>query len=158
MNTIIITVGVIVIALISVLFLISIMSASNKIDRIDSTIKHHLIDIYNRQRDIHDNISCINNNITDSIKEIHTQLKNIIELNNGIKEDNKELVENYQKICDDLATIITTVNEKKTTRRVKRLDDGCRKHKCKCHEENNSQQINKEDTNSKIDFEQEANR
>ena len=151
MNTIIITVGVIVIALISVLLLISIMSASNKVDRIESTIKHHLIDIYNRQRDIHDNI-------TDSTKEIHTQLKSIIELNNGIKEDNKELVENYQKICDDLATIITTVNEKKTTRRVKRLDDGCGKHKCKCHEENNSQQIGKEDTSSKIGFKQEANR
>ena len=158
MNTIIITVGVIVIALISVLLLISIMSASNKVDRIESTIKHHLIDIYNRQSDIHDNISCINNSITDSTKEIHTQLKSIIELNNGIKEDNKELVENYQKICDDLATIITTINEKKTTRRVKRLDDGCGKHKCKCHEENNSQQISKEDTNSKIGFKQEANR
>ena len=151
MNTIIITIGVIVIALISVLLLISIMSASNKVDRIESTIKHHLIDIYNRQRDIYDNI-------TDSTKEIHTQLKSIIELNNGIKEDNKELVENYQKICDDLATIITTVNEKKTTRRVKRLDDGCGKHKCKCHEENNSQQISKEDTSSKIGFKQEANR
>ena len=158
MNTIIITVGVIAIALISVLLLISIMSASNKVDRIESTIKHHLINIYNRQRDIHDNISYINNNITDSTKEVHTQLKSIIELNNGIKEDNKELVENYQKICDDLATIITTVNEKKTTRRVKRLDKVCEKHKCKCHEENNSQQINKEDTSSKIDFKQEANR
>ena len=148
MNTIIITVGVIAIALISVLLLIFIMSASNKVDRIDSTIKHYLIDIYNRQSDIHDNISCINNSITDSTKEIHTQLKSIIELNNGIKEDNKELVENYQKICDDLATIITTVNEKKTTRRVKRLNDGCGTHKCKCHEENNSQQIGKEDPNS----------
>ena len=158
MNTIIITVGVIVIALISVLLLISIISASNKIDRIDSTIKHHLIDIYNRQRDIHSNISCVNKNITDSTKEIHTQLKSIIELNNGIKEDNKELVENYQKICDDLATIITTINEKKTTRRVKRLDNGCGTHKCKCHEENNSQQIGKEDTSSKIGFKQEANR
>lgn len=157
MNTIIITVGVIVIALISVLFLISIMSASNKVDRINSTIKHHLIDIYNRQRDIHDNISCIDNTITDSTKEIHTQLKSIIELNNGIKEDNKELVENYQKICDDLATIITTINEKKTTRRVKRLNDGCGTHKCKCHEENNSKQIGKEDTSSKIGFKQEAN-
>ena len=157
MNTIIITVGVIVIALISVLLLISIMSASNKVDRVDSTIKHHLIDIYNRQDNINDNISNINKNININIKEIHTQLKSIIELNNGIKEDNKELVENYQKICDDLATIITTVNEKKTTRRVKRLDDGCRKHKCKCHEENNSQQIDKEDTSSKIDFKQEAN-
>ena len=151
MNTIIITVGVIVIALISVLLLISIMSASNKVDRVDSTIKHHLIDIYNRQRDIHDNI-------TDSTKEIHTQLKSIIELNNGIKEDNKELVENYQKICDDLATIITTINEKKATRRVKRLNDGYGTHKCKCHEENNSQQIGKEDTSSKIGFKQEANR
>ena len=157
MNTIIITVGVIVITLISVLLLISIMSASNKVDRIESTIKHHLINIYNRQRDIHDNISCINNNITDSTKEIHTQLKSIIELNNGIKEDNKELVENYQKICDDLATIITTINEKKTTRRVKRLDNGCGTHKCKCHEENNFQQISKEDTSSKIGFKQEAN-
>ena len=150
MNTIIITVGVIVIVLISALLLISIMSASNKIDRIDSTIKHHLINIYDKECFIYDNI-------TDSAKEIHTQLKSIIELNNGIKEDNKELVENYQKICDDLATIITTVNEKKITRRVKRLDDGCGKHKCKCHEENNSQQIGKEDTSSKIDFKQEAN-
>ena len=79
-------------------------------------------------------------------------------MNNGIKEDNKELVENYQKICDDLATIITTINEKKTTRRVKRLDNGCGTHKCKCHEENNSQQICKEDTSSKIGFKQEANR
>ena len=155
MNTIIITVGVIVIALISVLLLISIISASNKVDRIESTIKHHLIDIYNRQRDIHDNISCIDNNITDSTKESHTQLKSILELNNGIKEDNKELVENYQKICDDLVTIITTINEKKTTRRVNRL--GCGTHKCKCHEENNSQQISKEDTSSKIGFKQEAN-
>ena len=155
MNTIIITVGVIVIALISVLLLISIMSGSNKVDRIESTIKHHLLHIYNRQSDIHDNISCINNSITDSIKEIHTQLKSIIELNNGIKEDNKELVENYQKICDDLATIITTLNENKTTRRVKRL--GCGTHKCKCNEENNSQQIGKEDTSSKIGFKQEAN-
>lgn len=155
MNTIIITVGVIVIALISILLLISIMSASNKVDRIESTIKHHLIDIYNRQRDIHDNISCIDNTITDSTKEIHTQLKSIIELNNGIKEDNKELVENYQKICDDLATIITTINEKKTSRKVNRL--GCGTHKCKCNEENNSKQISKEDTSSKIGFKQEAN-
>ena len=151
MNTIIITVGVIAIALISILLLISIMSASNKVDRINSTIKHYLIDIHNGQGTIDDNI-------TTSTKEISTQLKSIIELNNGIKEDNKELVENYQKICDDLATIITTINEKKTTRRVKRLDDGCGKHKCKCHEENNSQQISKEDTNSKIGFKQEANR
>ena len=158
MNIIIITVGVIVIALISVLLLIYIMSASNKIDRIESTIKHHLIDIYNRQDNINDNISNINKNININIKEIHTQLKSIIELNNGIKEDNKELVENYQKICDDLATIITTINEKKTTRRVKRLDDGCGTHKCKFHEENNSQQIGKEDTSSKIGFKQEANR
>ena len=61
MNTIIITVGVIVIALISVLLLISIMSASNKVDRIDSTIKHYLIDIYDRE-------CAIYNNITDSTK------------------------------------------------------------------------------------------
>ena len=148
MNTIIITVGVIVIALISALLLISIMSASNKVDRIDSTIKRNLIDIYDKECAIYDNI-------TDSAEEIHTQLKSIIELNNGIKEDNKELVENYQKICDDLATIITTVNEKKTTRRVERL--GCGTHKCKCNEENNSQQINKENTIPKIDFKQEAN-
>ena len=151
MNTIIITVGVIVIALISVLLLISIMSASNKLDKIDSHIEKYLKNIYDGEIEI-------NGNILGSRKEINTQLKNIIELNNGIKEDNKELVENYQKICDDLATIITTVNEKKTTRRVKRLDDGCGKHKCKCHEENNSQQIGKEDPNSKIDFKQEANR
>ena len=150
MNTIIITVGVIVIALISVLLLISIMSASNKLDRIDSHIKKYLKNIYDGEIEINDNI-------LGSRKEIHTQLKSIIELNNRIKEDNKELVENYQKICDDLATIITTVNEKKTTRRVKRLDDGCGKHKCKCHEENNSQQISKEDTSSKIGFKQEAN-
>ena len=151
MNTIIITVGVIVIALISVLLLISIISSSNKLDRIDSYIEKYLKNIYDGEIEI-------NGNILGSRKEINTQLKNIIELNNGIKEDNKELVENYQKICDDLATIITTVNEKKTTRRVKRLDDGCGKHKCKCHEENNSQQISKEDTSSKIGFKQEANR
>ena len=151
MNTIIITVGVIVIALISVLLLISIISASNKVDRIDSHIEKHLKNIYEKETET-------NLNLLISTREINTQLKNIIELNNGIKEDNKELVENYQKICDDLVTIITTVNEKKTTRRVKRLDDGCGKHKCKCHEENNSQQISKEDTNSKIGFKQEANR
>ena len=151
MNTIIITVGVIVIALISVLLLISIISSSNKLDRIDSYIEKYLKNIYDGEIEI-------NGNILGSRKEINTQLKSIIELNNGIKEDNKELVENYQKICDDLATIITTVNEKKTTRRVKRLDDGCGKHKCKCHEENNSQQIGKEDTSSKIGFKQEANR
>ena len=150
MNTIIITVGVIVIALISVLLLIFIMSASNKVDRISSRIEKYLNNIY--EKEIETNV-----NILTSTKEIHTQLKSIIELNNGIKEDNKELVENYQKICDDLATIITTVNEKKTTRRVKRLDNGCGKHKCKCHEENNSQQISKEDTSSKIGFKQEAN-
>ena len=146
MNTIIITVGVIVIALISVLLLISIISTSDKVNRANSRIYSYLDSIYEKEI-----------RISVNTQEIHNQLKSIIELNNGIKEDNKELVENYQKICDDLATIITTINEKKTTRRVKRLDDGCRKHKCKCHEENNSQQINKEDTNSKIDFEQEAN-
>lgn len=151
MNTIIITVGVIVIALISVLLLISIMSASNKVDRITSRIEKHLNNIYEKETET-------NLNILISTREINTQLKSIIELNNGIKEDNKELVENYQKICDDLATIITTVNEKKTTRRVKRLDNGCGTHKCKCHEENNSQQIGKEDTSSKIDFKQEVNR
>ena len=151
MNTIIITVGVIAIALISVLLLIYIMSASNKVDRITSRIEKYLKNIYEKETET-------NLNLLISTREINTQLKNIIELNNGIKEDNKELVENYQKICDDLATIITTVNENKTTRRVKRLDDGCRKHKCKCHEENNSQQIGKEDTSSKIGFKQEANR
>ena len=151
MNTIIITVGVIVIALISVLLLISIMSGSNKLDRIDSHIEKHLKNIYEKETET-------NLNLLISTREINTQLKSIIELNNGIKEDNKELIENYQKICDDLATIITTVNEKKTTRRVKRLDDGCGKHKCKCHEENNSQQISKEDTSSKIGFKQETNR
>ena len=151
MNTIIITVGVIVIALISVLLLIFIMSASNKVDRISSRIEKYLNNIYEKETET-------NLNILISTREINNQLKSIIELNNGIKEDNKELVENYQKICDDLATIITTVNEKKTTRRVKRLDDGCGKYKCKCHEENNSQQIGKEDTSSKIGFKQEANR
>lgn len=151
MNTIIITVGVIVIALISVLLLISIISSSNKLDKIDSYIEKYLKNIYDGEIEINDNI-------LGSRKEINTQLKSIIELNNGIKEDNKELVENYQKICDDLATIITTVNEKKTTRRVKRLNDGCGTHKCKCHEENNSQQIGKEDTSPKIGFKQEANR
>ena len=151
MNTIIITVGVIVIALISVLLLISIMSASNKVDRISSRIEKYLKNIYEKETET-------NLNLLISTREINTQLKNIIELNNGIKEDNKELVENYQKICDDLATIITTVNEKKTTRRVKRLNDGCGTHKCKCHEENNSQQIGKEDTTPKIGFKQEANR
>ena len=151
MNTIIITVGVIVIALISVLLLIFIMSASNKVDRTSSNIEKYLKNIYEKETET-------NLNLLISTREINTQLKNIIELNNGIKEDNKELVENYQKICDDLATIITTINEKKVTRRVKRLDDGCGKHKCKCHEENNSQQISKEDTNSKIGFKQEANR
>ena len=149
MNTIIITVGVIVIALISVLLLISIISSSNKLDRIDSYIEKYLKNIYDGEIEI-------NGNILGSRKEINTQLKNIIELNNGIKEDNKELVENYQKICDDLTTIITTVNEKKTARRVNRL--GCGTHKCKCNEENNSQQIGKEDTSSKIGFKQEANR
>ena len=149
MNTIIITVGVIVIALISVLLLISIISSSNKLDRIDSYIEKYLKNIYEKETET-------NLNLLISTREINTQLKNIIELNNGIKEDNKELVENYQKICDDLATIITTVNEKKTTRRVNRL--GCGTHKCKCNEENNSQQISKEDTSSKIGFKQEANR
>ena len=149
MNTIIITVGVIVIALISVLILISIMSASNKVDRIDSHIEKYLKNIYEKETET-------NLNLLISTREINTQLKNIIELNNGIKEDNKELVENYQKICDDLATIITTINEKKISRRVNRL--GCGTHKCKCNEENNSQQISKEDTNSKIGFKQEANR
>lgn len=149
MNTIIITVGVIVIALISVLLLISIMSASNKVDRISSRIEKHLNNIYEKETET-------NLNILISTKEIHTQLKNIIELNNGIKKDNKELVENYYKICDDLATIITTINEKKNTKRVKRL--GCGTHKCICNEENNSQQIGKEDTSSKIGFKQEANR
>ena len=150
MNTIIITVGVIVIALISVLLLISIMSVSNKVDRISSRIEKYLKNIYEGEIEI-------NGNILGSRKEINTQLKNIIELNNGIKEDNKELVENYQKICDDLATIITTINEKKTTRRIKHLDNGCGTHKCKCHEENNSQQRGKGDTSSKIGFKQEAN-
>lgn len=149
MNTIIITVGVIVIALISVLLLISIISSSSKLDRIDSYIEKYLKNIYDGEIEI-------NGNILGSRKEIHTQLKSIIELNNEIKEDNKELVENYQKICDDLATIITTINEKKTTRRVNRL--GCGTHKCKCNEENNSQQIGKEDTPPKIGFKQEANR
>ena len=149
MNTIIITVGVIVIALISVLLLISIMSVSNKVDRIDSHIEKYLKNIYEKEAET-------NLNLLISTREINTQLKNIIELNNGIKEDNKELVENYQKICDDLATIITTINEKKTSRRVNRL--GCGTHKCKCNEENNSQQISKEDTNSKIGFKQAANR
>ena len=149
MNTIIITVGVIVIALISVLLLIFIISSSNKLDRIDSHIEKYLKNIYEKETET-------NLNILISTREINNQLKNIIELNNGIKEDNKELVENYQKICDDLATIITTVNEKKTTRRVNRL--GCGTHKCKCNEENNSQQISKEDTSSKIGFKQEANR
>ena len=149
MNIIIITVGVIVIALISVLLLISIMSASNKIDRVNSCIEKYLKNIYEKETET-------NLNILISTREINNQLKNIIELNNGIKEDNKELIENYQKICDDLATIISTVNEKKTTRRVKRL--GCGTHKCKCNEENNSQQIGKEDPNSKIDFKQEVNR
>ena len=45
MNTIIITVGVIVIALISVLLLISIISSSNKLDRIDSHIEKYLKNI-----------------------------------------------------------------------------------------------------------------
>ena len=150
MNTIIITVGIIVIAFSSLSLIVLITCLFDKIDRITSRIEKHLNNIY--EKEIETNV-----NILTSAKEIHTQLKSIIELNNGIKEDNKELVENYQKICDDLATIITTINEKKTTRRVKRLDDGCGKHKCKCHEENNSQQISKEDTNSKIGFKQEAN-
>lgn len=157
MNTIIIPLGIIIIAFISLLLLVLITCLLDKIDRINSTIKHYLIDIYNRQDNINDNISNINKNININIKEIHIQLKSIIELNNGIKEDNKELVENYQKICDDLATIITTINEKKPTRRVKRLDDGCGTHKCKFHDENNSKQIGKEDTSSKIGFKQEAN-
>lgn len=155
MNTIIITIGVIVIALISILLLISIMSASNKVDKINLDINHHLLNIYNKQYNINDNIVDVNHHLLTSTEEINTQLKSIIELNNGIKEDNKELVENYQKICDDLATIITTVNKKKTSRKVNRL--GCGTHKCKCNEENNSKQISKEDTSSKIGFKQEAN-
>ena len=149
MNTIIITVGVIVIALISVLLLISIMSASDKVDRVSSRIEKYLNNIYEKETET-------NLNILISTREINTQLKNIIELNNGIKEDNKELVENYQKICDDLATIITTINEKKNTKSVKRL--GCGTHKCICNEENNSQQIGKEDTPPKIGLKQGANR
>lgn len=151
MNTTIITLSVIVIAFISVLLIVLITCIIDKMDRITSRIEKYLNNIY--EKEIETNV-----NILTSTKEIHTQLKSIIELNNGIKEDNKELVENYQKICDDLATIITVVNEKKTTRRVKRLDNGCGTHKCKCHEENNSQQIGKEDTSSKIGFKQEANR
>ena len=151
MNTTIITLSVIIIAFISVLLIVLITCILDKMDRITSRIEKYLNNIYEKETET-------NLNLLISTREINTQLKNIIELNNGIKEDNKELVENYQKICDDLATIITTVNEKKTTRRVKRLDDGCGKYKCKCHEENNSQQISKEDTNSKIGFKQEANR
>lgn len=154
MNTIIITLNIII-AFISVLLIVLIIRIYNKINRIESIIKQYLISICDKRDDINNNISNIDKSITISTKEIHTQLKSIIELNNGIKEDNKELVENYQKICDDLATIITTINEKKTSRRVKRL--GCGTHKCKCNEENNSQQIGKEDPNSKIDFKQEAN-
>lgn len=148
MNTTIITVGVIVIAFISVLLIVLITCILDKMDRITSRIEKYLNNIYEKETET-------NANILTSTKEIHTQLKSIIELNNGIKEDNKELVENYQKICDDLATIITTINEKKTTRRVKLL--GCGTHKCKCHEENNSQQIDKEDTPPKMGFKQEAN-
>ena len=151
MNTTIITLSVIIIAFISVLLIVLITCILDKMDRITSRIEKYLNNIYEKETET-------NLNLLISTREINTQLKNIIELNNGIKEDNKELVENYQKICDDLATIITTINEKKTTRRVKRLDDGCGKHKCKCHEENNSQQIGKEDTSSKIGFKQEANR
>ena len=143
MNTIIITVGVIAIALISVLLLISIISSSNKLDRIDSHIEKYLKNIYEKETETILNLLI-------STREINTQLKSIIELNNGIKEDNKELVENYQNICDDLLTIITTINEKKNTRRVNRL--GCGTHKCKCNEENNSQQIGKEDNPPKIGF------
>lgn len=151
MNTTVITLSVIIIAFISVLLIVLITCILDKMDRITSRIEKYLNNIY--EKEIETNV-----NILTSTKEIHTQLKSIIELNNGIKEDNKELVENYQKICDDLATIITTVNKKKVTRKIKPLDDGCRTYKCKCHEENNSQPISKEDTSSKIGFKQEANR
>ena len=143
MNTTVITLSVIIIAFISVLLIVLITCILDKMDRITSRIEKYLNNIYEKETET-------NVNILTSTKEIHTQLKSIIELNNGIKEDNKEVVENYQKICDDLATIITTINEKKTTRRVKRL--GCGTHKCKCNEENNSQQISKEDNPPKIGF------
>lgn len=136
----IITIGVIAIALISLLILLYIGNAIESIKRIDKKINTY----FNKYSDIsQSNTNTIKESIDEGLKGIHAEIKEIIQICNDIENSNSESINNYTEMCDDIATInanITDTKEcveeikkkigNKTTTR-KRIASGYT-HTCKC--------------------------
>ena len=144
MYTLIITIGVIVIAIVSLLILLYIVNAIESIKRIDKKIDTY----FNKYSDIsQSNTNTIKESIDEGLKCIYDEIKEIIQIGNDIKNNNSESVNNYTEMCDDIATInaniidtkecVEEIKKKignKTTAR-KRIASGYT-NTCKCKKEN----------------------
>lgn len=140
MYTQIITIGVIFIALVSLLILLYIVNAIESIKRIDKKIDTY----FNKYSDIsQSNTNTIKESIDEGLKGIHAEIKKIIRICNDIENSSSESINNYTEICDDIATINANITEtkecveeikkkigNKTTAR-KRIASGYT-HTCKC--------------------------
>lgn len=140
MYTQIITIGVIFIALVSLLILLYIVNAIESIKRIDKKIDTY----FNKYSDIsQSNTNTIKESIDEGLKGIHAEIKEIIRICNDIENSSSESINNYTEICDDIATINANITEtkecveeikkkigNKTTAR-KRIASGYT-HTCKC--------------------------
>lgn len=140
MYTQIITIGVIFIALVSLLILLYIVNAIESIKRIDKKIDTY----FNKYSDIGQrNTNTIKESIDEGLKGIHAEIKEIIRICNDIENNSSESINNYTEICDDIATINANITEtkecveeikkkigNKTTAR-KRIASGYT-HTCKC--------------------------
>lgn len=140
MYTQIITIGVIFIALVSLLILLYIVNAIESIKRIDKKIDTY----FNKYSDIsQSNTNTIKESIDEGLKGIHAEIKEIIRICNDIENNSSESINNYTEICDDIATINANITEtkecveeikkkigNKTTAR-KRIASGYT-HTCKC--------------------------
>ena len=144
MYTLIITIGVIVIAIVSLLILLYIVNAIESIKRIDKKIDTY----FNKYSDIsQSNTNTIKESIDEGLKGIHAEIKEVVRICNDIENSNSESINNYTEICDDIATInaniidtkerVEEIKKKignKTTAR-KRITSGYA-HTCECKKEN----------------------
>ena len=144
MYTLIITIGVIVIAIAVLCIVVEVIKATETIDHISTKINNY----FDKYEEISkDDTNTIKESIDEGLKAIHAEIKEVVRICNDIENSNSESINNYTEICDDIATInaniidtkerVEEIKKKignKTTAR-KRITSGYA-HTCECKKEN----------------------